>query len=183
MSRLGAWSPTTTEDRLDRMESLAAIQQLPYRYGLAVDSRDMDALVALFAPNVKVGKGQSGRDALKQWYDAVLRVPRVSIHSVTNHIIDFDDAEHAHGIVYCRDELEHPDAGTWEIGQLQYWDSYERIEGDWCFVRRRFHRWYIDDALARPSHGAGMDDGKTPLHTGQLPEAFETWGQFWAKSP
>jgi hypothetical protein len=42
MSRLGAWTPVGLEERLDRMESLAAIRQLPYRYALAVDSRDMD---------------------------------------------------------------------------------------------------------------------------------------------
>ena len=50
MSRLGAWTPVGLEERLDRMESLAAIRQLPYRCGLAVDSRDMASLAALFAP-------------------------------------------------------------------------------------------------------------------------------------
>ena len=35
---------------------------------------------------------------------------------------------------------------------LQYWDSYVRVEGEWCFQRRRFHRWYIVDALARDRH-------------------------------
>jgi hypothetical protein len=31
MSRLGTWTPTTIEERLDRMESLAAIRQLTHR--------------------------------------------------------------------------------------------------------------------------------------------------------
>ena len=39
-------------------------------------------------------------------------------------MIDFDDADHAHGIMYCRDQLERPDRGTWKVGDLQYWDAY-----------------------------------------------------------
>src|ERR1700733_1787396 len=56
MSRLGTWKPTTIEERLDRMESLAEIRQLPHRYGVAIDSRDMDMMVELFVPHVRVGK-------------------------------------------------------------------------------------------------------------------------------
>ena len=35
-------------------------------------------------------------------------VPRASVHMTANHVIDFDDADHARGIVYCHDELERP---------------------------------------------------------------------------
>ena len=38
MSRLGVWQPSNAEERLDRLESLADIRQLPVRYALAVDS-------------------------------------------------------------------------------------------------------------------------------------------------
>jgi hypothetical protein len=75
MSRLGAWTPVGLEERLDRMESLAAIRQLPYRYALAVDSRDMTSLVALFAPDVRVGRDASGRDAIESWFAQILRRP------------------------------------------------------------------------------------------------------------
>ena len=163
VSRLGTWTPTTVEDRLDRMESHAAIRQLPYRYALALDSRDMDALVAL-----------------KGWFTNTMRRMRTSVHFIGNHIVDFDDADHAHGIVYCRDELEQTSTQEWEVGMLQYWDSYVRVEGEWCFQRRRFHRWYIVDALTRPSHGAGVDDGGGALTTHQLPEAFASWDRFWS---
>jgi hypothetical protein len=179
MSRLGSWSPVTLEERIDRMESLAAIRQLPPRYALAIDSRDMDALVALFVPDVQVGRGASGRDSLRAWFTNTMRGPRTSVHLVANHIVDFDDADHAHGVVYCRDELERPERAEWEVGMLQYWDTYERVDGEWCFRRRRFHRWYICDALTRPSHGAGVNVGADSLTTHQLPEAFDTWAAFW----
>ena len=180
MSRIGTWMPTTVEQRLDRMESLAEIRQLPYRYALALDSRDMDALVELFVPDVRVGAGEVGRDALKRWFTETMRQYGTSVHFIGNHTVDFDDADHAHGIVYCHDELERPETGEWHVGALQYWDTYVRVDGEWCFQRRKFLRWYIVDALARPGHGAGVNEENEPLSTLQLPEAFETWGRFWA---
>jgi SnoaL-like domain len=179
-TRLGPWRPNGAEERLDRLESLSAIRQLAMRYALAVDSRDLDALADLFHPQVRVGTGTTGRAAIRAWYDEALRGPRTTIHWVVNHIIDFRDADHATGIVYCRDELERPDTGKWQIGTIQYWDTYERVDGEWCFLKRRFHRWYLVDALDRPAHGAGLEQGgDDPLYAHQLPEAFATWAEFW----
>jgi hypothetical protein len=179
MSRLGPWTPANADERLDRLESLAAIQQLAARYGLAVDSRDMDALVDLFVPDVRVSRDEHGRDALKAWYTTTLLGAKTSVHFVANHIVDFDDADHARGIVYCRDEIEVPGEERWAVGMIQYWDRYVRVDGEWCFERRKLHRWYMVDALTRPSHGAGVDD---QLSVVQLPEAFESWGRFWAEA-
>jgi hypothetical protein len=181
MSRLGPWLPTTVEERLDRMESLASIRQLPYRYALALDSRDIDTLVELFVPDVRVGRAETGREALHRWFTETMSQPRTSVHFIGNHVVDIDDADHARGIVYCRDELERPESGEWEIGTIQYWDTYVRVEGEWCFERRKFHRWYIVDALTRPAHGAGVGAGHDSLQTHQLPEAFATWSAFWER--
>ncbi len=182
MSRLGPWQPASDGERLDRLESLAAIRQLVYRYALALDSRNMAELADLFVPDVRMGTGEVGRPAIEKWFTAAMRSPRTSIHQVTNHIIDFDDADAARGIVYCRDQLERPATGRWEVGELQYWDRYRRVDGDWCFVQRKFHRWYLVDALSRPAHGAGVNDGDDPLYARQLPEAFESWSRFWDES-
>ena len=179
MQRLGPWNPSTLEARVDRMESLAAIRQLAFRYALCLDSRDMKSLVALFPEDVRVGRDESGREALERWFTQTMSAMRTSVHLIGNHIIDFDDADHARGIVYCRDELERPDAGLWQVGVLQYWDRYVRIEGEWYFERRKFHRFYIVDALTRPRPGAGLDEN--PLTTIQLPDAFPTWGEFWRR--
>jgi hypothetical protein len=178
-SRLGPWSPTTIEERVDRMESLASIQQLAYRYAVALDSRNMDDLVALFVPDVQVGRDKAGRDALKRWFTELMSGPRVTVHFVGNHVVDFEDADHASGIVYCHDELERPATGRWEYGKLQYWDSYIRLGEEWLFKRRRFHRWYIVDALDRPAPGAGTGDGLDPLSTQLVPDAYPSWSAFW----
>lgn len=161
------------------MESLAAIEQLAQRYALALDSRNMDDLVALFEPDVRVGRDQTGRDALKAWFTDTMRNYGASVHLVANHIIDFDDADNAHGIVYCHDELEMMDTQTWEWGKLQYWDTYVRVDGEWCFRRRKVHRWYIVDALQRPSRHASGANTTGALTTTFLPEAFPSWQPFW----
>jgi ketosteroid isomerase-like protein len=179
--RLGPWQPTTVEERLDRMESYAAIQQLVSRYARALDARDMDAVVALFHPDVQVGPTGRGRTALKEWMSVLMSQMHTSIHLVANHVIDFGDADHASGVVYCRDELERPDRGEWSVGTIQYWDDYERVEGAWCISRRRLHRWYLVDWLDRPTPGAGVNDFGNLIRERPLPDAYPSWQAFWAK--
>ena len=41
--------------RIDRLESLDEIRQLAAKYSLALDMRDLDALVNLFPEDVRVG--------------------------------------------------------------------------------------------------------------------------------
>ena len=119
MSRLGPWSPTSDAERLDRLESLALISQLAFRYALSIDSRDLDAIVGLFAPDVLVGRDRVGRHELRARFAEVLRGPRTSIHAVVNHVVDFQESGRATGIVYCHDDLEQPDTGEWQTGWLQ----------------------------------------------------------------
>lgn len=167
--------PTTLEARIDRLESLDEIRQLAHRYALAVDSRNVDDLVELFVEDVRVGRHDAGRPALRAWFVEALSAVETTIHLVANHVIDFEDADHARGVVYCRDEVER--GSEWGIGYIQYWDRYERRDGRWYFLRREFHRWFMVDALTRPSRGAGLDrDG---LKTGRLPEAWPSWSRFW----
>jgi hypothetical protein len=182
MSRLGEWTPASLDERMDRLESVATIRQLPERYALALDARDLDSLVDLFVPDVKVGSDQVGRPALRAWFDVSMRKVRTTIHLVANHIIDFSGPDEATGVVYCRDEVEYPD-GAWHVGMLQYWDAYRRVDSTWCFDRRRFHRWYQVDALQRPHAGAGVNEGDDPIRTALLPDAFPTWQPFWDSRP
>jgi hypothetical protein len=179
--RLGPWQPTSAEERLDRLESLATIRQLAMRYGLAVDARDVDALADLFVENVRLSRTESGRDLMRAWYVRSLSQFQDSVHFVGNHIIDFDDADNARGIVYCHDELDRRDQGRWEWGKIQYWDRYVRVDGEWYFKYRNFNRWYMVDALERPVHGAGFGPGVDNLPTGVLPQAFASWDRFWAE--
>jgi hypothetical protein len=172
------WVPKTDAERLDRLESMAEIRQLPLRYALAVDTRNLDDLVELFLPDVRLGKGLAGRPALRAWFAQALSEARTTIHFVGNHTLEFETADLANGVVYCRDELERPT--DWGVGYIQYWDRYVRRDGIWCFEKRGFNRWYMVDALARPSYGAGFAEAGAVVPGAKvLPEAWESWGRYW----
>ena len=63
----------STEQRLDRLESLDEIRQLAAKYSVTLDMRDLDMHVNLFVPDVRVGKNGEGRQALKAWADSTFR--------------------------------------------------------------------------------------------------------------
>ena len=162
--------------RIDRLESLAEIQQLPIRYALAVDGRDLNAWANLFVVDVSCGNQGSGREVLRSIIEPQLRTFYRSIHQICGHRVEFDDANHARGVVYCR--AEHEDAGKWIVMAIAYFDTYERRDGEWLFVRRREKHWYAADWEERPAAPfAGWPaHDQLPL----LPQDFASWSDFWA---
>jgi len=154
----------TVETLAARLDRLTSPRRDPTARGqvlcLALDMRALDALAGLFPDDVRVGRGLQGRKRLRRWFDATLREQFDGTAHVTgNHIIEFDDPDHARGIVYSRNE--HETGREWVIMTMMYWDRYERIDGRWYFRRRLPLYWYRDrpqpaadraaqDALARP---------------------------------
>lgn len=167
--------------RIDRLESLDAIRQLPAKYALALDMRDADAWVGLFPKDIKVGNGKQGRAALRDWFDETMRGQFVgTAHQVGNHVIEFDDPDHAQGIVYSKNE--HEADGEWIIMQMMYFDRYERIAGRWYFRRRLPLYWYATDLNKPPIGPRKMRwPGREP-YDGGFHELFPSWQAFWARS-
>jgi hypothetical protein len=163
--------------RIDRIESMQAIQQLPIRYALAVDGRDIDAWVALFVEDVQCGRHGTGHAALRGVIEPELRRFYRSIHQICGHRIIFGDADHAQGVVYCR--AEHEVGGEWIVMAIAYFDEYARRDGAWRFVRRREKHWYSVDILARPADPFHRwpDTGAEP----RLPADFAGWRAFWGE--
>jgi len=173
---------TALVQRIDRIESQLAIQQLVARYALALDARDLDTMVMLFTDDVNCGRLGKGRDVLRSFYDRIMRNFYRSQHQICGQVIDLDpqDADRATGKVYCR--AEHEDRGKWVVMAICYFDSYERRAGHWHFVRRQEHDWYATDILERPGgpefrQWPGRTDGKRS----QLPHLFPTWQPFWER--
>jgi hypothetical protein len=173
------WLPENVEARLDRIESTDAIRQLVAKYCIALDMRDLDALCGLFPADVRVSRKARGRRALKVWFDQTLREQFSGTAHVTgNHIIEFDDADHARGLVYSRNE--HEAGSEWVIMTMVYWDLYERVEGDWLFRRRLPLYWYATDLNAPPIGAEKMRwPGRDP-YDGGYPDFFPSWKRFWS---
>lgn len=166
-----------TDPRIQRLLAYEEIRQLAARYAVATDSRDLDSLVSLFVDDVWVGGEKRGRTALREFFDRTLREVGITILNVGTHVIDFDDADHAHGIVYCRGEIQV--ARTWVVQAIQYRDEYERRAGHWYFFRRRHLLWYGREVGTSP---LDLPPANWPEHhtgTGELPQEWPSWRTFW----
>jgi len=174
-----SWSPDTPEARLDRLESLDVIRQLVAKYCLALDMRDLDALCGLFPEDVRVSREETGRRALKVWFDQTLREQFTGTAHVTgNHVIEFDAPDHARGLVYSRNEHETGD--EWVIMTMLYWDRYERIDGAWLFRRRLPLYWYATDLNAPPIGANKMRWPDRAPYEGGYAQFFPSWERFWS---
>lgn len=168
--------------RIDRLESLDQIRQLPAKYALTLDMRDIDAMVSLFEPDVRVGRDASGRQALRAYMDRTLRSPFTGTsHHIGGHVIEFDDADHAHGVVYSKNEHETGD--EWVIMQMMYVDDYVRAPGPdgarWYFARRLPLYWYATDLNKPPIGDAKMRWPGTEWAEGNFHKLFPSFAEFW----
>jgi hypothetical protein len=171
---------TNLEERMDRMESAEEIRQLASRYSVALDSRNVRDLVALFASDVQVGDGRVGRDALAEWFDPVLRPYGITFHIIGNHVIDFTGTDTASGLVYCRPEHEVGD--QWIVMPVVYHDRYVReADGHWYFRSRKPKPLYAADVNQNPLDVPGRFNfpGNPYIHAATLPEAWPSWQEFW----
>ena len=169
-------------DAVDRLLAYEAIRQLASRYALALDSRNLDELVALFVDDVAVtadstGSNPTGRAALRAQFAGSLREVGRTFLLVGTHVIDLVDADHATGSVYCRGEVQ--DGGRWIHQAILYDDDYERRAGTWLFVRRRHRLWYgaevgVNPLTLPPANWPEHHDG-----LGTVPEQWPTWRAFW----
>jgi len=168
-------------DALQRLIAKDEIRDLAHRYSLAMDSRDLDALVALFIDDVRVGRDRSGRTALRDDFDRQLRSIGISILMVANHVIEFDDDDHAHGSVYCRAEIQ--DGDRFITQAIRYDDTYEKRDGHWFFVRRKHLLFYGRDAGENPLTLPPANWPQSHTGRGTLPESDASWQRFWASEP
>jgi hypothetical protein len=166
--------------RIERIEAQLAIQQLPARYAVAVDSRDLAALVALFVPDVDCGRWGKGRDALKRFYEPTLRNFYRSQHQICGHVVELLGADEARGTTYCR--AEHEDMDRWYVQAICYFDQYQRVDGTWCFRRRVERHWYTADHEERPNRGDSFQRWPrfaTPRYQPALPQHWPSWASYW----
>lgn len=175
------------EARIDRLESLDSIRQLAAKYALSLDMRDLDAHVNLFAEDIRVSRELTGRAHLKRWLDDTLRLQFTGTsHHIGGHVIEFDDPDHAVGVVYSKNEHETPSSSgddEWVIMQMLYWDQYERIDGCWYFRRRLPCYWYAVDLNKPPLGDNKMRWPDREPYQGAFHDLWPSWQTFWQNPP
>jgi hypothetical protein len=177
-------SPSPSQSAVERLLAYEEIRQLASRYAVFADARDIDALVDLFVPDVRVGRETSGHDALRADFDRAFRGVGITFLQVGTHLIDLVDADHATGIVYCRGEIQDggPDSDAFIVHAIQYHDSYERRDGRWLFVRRKHFLVYGAPLGVNPLGLAPANWPVSQTGLGSHPMALESWQRFWGRS-
>jgi hypothetical protein len=152
----------------------AEIRQLPLRYAYANDFRDAELLLSLWAltdepaayPDIDL---HTVRREHERWFR---KGP--TVHFVGNHLIELEDADHAHGSVYCWAQL---DFGEEFVDQaILYQDHYVREDGRWLFERRRHLLWFGQARAENPIAQAADDWPRSHTGRGVLPGALRRDG-------
>lgn len=131
------------KERLGRLEDLAQLKDLLARYAAAIDNRDLDGLVELFAPDaVFEHSGRAlrvrGHDEIRAFYRDALSRFGPSLHYSDCQIVRLSDTS-ASGRVTAHAEMGLD--GTSVVAGLEYRDVYRRAGEGWLFAQRQvlFH--------------------------------------------
>lgn len=144
-------------DPVAELVERSQIQQLAFRYALAVDTCDRDALLAVFHPDAQLSTWAPAADApfdVRNGHDEIGEIPRLmrerftrTMHLMSNHLVDLpadttgtrEGGDEATGTVYCtaRHLVESPVGGTDLVVVIRYEDRYRRTSEGWRIVDRR----------------------------------------------
>lgn len=132
------------EARLDAIESRFAIDALIANYAEAFDTMNETLLATLWHPESKLLLGANGNS---EGLEAILAQARVNMkrmphmhHWMANALITVD-GDNAHGLVAADCIFYDVDKGPLQVSG-QYRDVYQRREGRWAFLERRFTMHY-----------------------------------------
>jgi ketosteroid isomerase-like protein len=176
---------TELETRLDAIETRLALRDLVSRYAKAVDTRSLDDLSALFAPDARFGADNGsfdaeGKAAIMADFQRQFMGMGPSFHAVHDQIIDLDPAnpDRASGITTCHAEVLRDD--TMWLGAVRYTDRYVRVDGRWRFAERMLGFFYY----LRAKDYVGSLDPVLRFRLGTLrpadwPEKLESWQGFY----
>lgn len=172
------------EQRVARLESRAAIQELVTRYAVACDEHDIPKLQDLFTADAVFRSPSSfleasGREAITSMFIEVLKTRGPGYHWTHDLIVDFaDDPDTATGVVYSH--AETTPNGVVSIAAMKYKDKYRRESGRWYFSEREIHFFYyvpmqeyIDTLNQQERLYVGTE--KRPA---DYPESLHSWKDF-----
>lgn len=172
------------ESRLRRLEDREEIRTLVARYGFAVDNRDMPAIEASFTKQARFRSkdgvmNAAGRDAVMAQFRDRFSVLGAGAHYTHDHVVWFDEADAAFGLVSSHAELFRNGRGM--IASLRYEDRYEREGGAWRFADRLLSFLYYVDA-ADYVGALGRRDRMRAYEAPQdadFPEDLATWRNYY----
>lgn len=110
-----------------------------------MDDRDLDAARRLFTPDARVSSRDGMMDArgiaaIMDLYRARFAALGPSLHVTHDHLVTFEEADGARGIVTAHAEAWRN--GKAQIAALRYLDRYRRDAGEWRIAERELLFFY-----------------------------------------
>ncbi len=149
-----------------------AIRELVWRYCRAVDRRDFALLRTLYHEDAQDEHGEMFRGdaaAFLEWIPEVLAGMEVTMHNITNMLIEVDGAQaegEIYTLVYHRPRGEAAARASLTGGR--YLDQYSRRDGLWKFQHRRIVQDW--EYLLPASEGGASPGGAGVPLGGAAPE-------------
>jgi ketosteroid isomerase-like protein len=123
------------------LADLEAIRTLTARYGLAVDTFDLEGVMAVYADDATLDLSAlgmpvlEGKAALREFYDGSIQGMDTQIHLVANHVIALDGPDAAHGTHYVLANANLKD-GTKILVHGLHTDTYRKGASGWQVATR-----------------------------------------------
>lgn len=178
----------TLEQRIDRLESRAAIAELGSAYAIACDERDLTRLGSLFDDNAVVrsldGKMDAkGVDNIIAMFRSMFAIRGPAYHWTHDRFVFFDDQDpdRAAGQILAHAETTLNDVAC--LAALRYDDMYVRRDGVWLFAERVLSFLYympLRDYLERMPSAERFHDNGT-YRMADYPEKLESWRQYYGQ--
>ena len=125
-----------------RLEDRAAIQDLNSRYATMCDTFQLEATLDCWTDDAVFDERESGygeirgKEALRAFFrDTIFATNAFMVHMMSNHLIDFVDADRATGSVWLIAESVKK-SGVRSRVIARYEDEYRRTEQGWKFQLR-----------------------------------------------
>ena len=134
-----------TDDEL-RLADRLALHELRARYTLHYDAAELDAFVALFAPDGMLQLGPvgfaRGHEQLRNALEGPMADADFACHFTTDEITEFTGPDTARGV--CRFAVHHGRTPNIQ-GAGTYHDEYRRTTQGWRFVSRTISFFYMGE--------------------------------------
>jgi hypothetical protein len=134
-------------ERIDELESRAAIADLVAGYCEGVDRQNLERFLSLWHEDaaylIPGGRGDFvGLAEIQRSQDVIAKAWKQTYHWTTNHTIRFETADRATGRSDVYAMCTPHDGGVSLVGGT-YEDVYERRDGTWKYAKRLVNRWFV----------------------------------------
>ncbi|MBM3658060.1 MAG: nuclear transport factor 2 family protein [Actinobacteria bacterium] len=162
---------------LERLVALEEIRTLPVRYAKAIEQRDVEAMVGLFASDARFGSYGTGPEGVRRLMRETMSDNLVAVILVTNHLVELDAPDAARGEVWALCAAQSGDEYVEQL--LRYEDRYRREGGAWRFLHRRHRLWFGTRRTPSPFEQPAADWPRSQVGVGDVPLADERFREWW----